>query len=215
MTSELALFSSIFPYLLTCLLIELTPGPNMGFLALVAATKGRRLGLYTVAGITLGLLIVGLLAAIGVSTLIERSNFLYEALRFGGGAYLLWIALQQWREADRVFQDLTPSAAEIRQYFRHGLTVNLLNPKAAIFYIAILPTYLHTDSNSAGSTLFEAVWLTGLYVGVATLIHLLIVVFAGTLQPVLHKDRLRKNTARTFALLLAVVAVWMVLKTAR
>lgn len=187
----------------------------MGFLALVAATKGRRLGLYTVAGITLGLLIVGLLAAIGVATLIERSDFLYDVLRFGGGAYLLWIALQQWREADGSFQDLDHSAAEIRQYFRHGLTVNLLNPKAAIFYIAILPTYLRANDSSAGSTLFEAIGLTGLYVAIATLIHILIVVFAGTLQPVLQKDHLRKNTTRIFAILLAAVAIWMVLKTAR
>lgn len=187
----------------------------MGFLALVAATKGRKLGLFTVAGITLGLLIVGLLAAIGVATLIERSDFLYDALRFGGGAYLLWLAWQQWREADESFQDLNTSASEIRQYFRHGLTVNLLNPKAAVFYIAILPTYLHASDGGGGSTLFEAIGLTGLYVGIATLIHILIVVFASTLQPVLQRERLRKNTARTFALLLAAVAIWMVLKTAR
>ena len=209
------LSSTIAPYLLTCLLIELTPGPNMGFLALVAATKGRKLGFYTVAGITLGLLTVGLLAAIGLATIIDRSDFLYETLRFGGGAYLLWLAWQQWQEADGSFLELKPSVTKIRQYFRYGLAVNLLNPKAAVFYIAILPTYLNTSDNNAGSTVLDAIGLTLIYVSIASLIHLLIVVFAGSLQPVLQKDRLRKTTARILAVLLAAVAVWMVLHTAR
>jgi threonine/homoserine/homoserine lactone efflux protein len=187
----------------------------MGFLALVAATKGRRLGFYTVAGIALGLLVVGLLAAIGIATLVDRSDFLYETLRFGGGAYLFWLAWQQWREADGRFLELRPSASKIRKYFRYGLTVNLLNPKAAVFYIAILPTYLSTSDTRAGSTVFEAIGLTLIYVTIATLVHLLIVAFAGSLQPILQKDRLRKATARILALLLAAVAVWMVLKTAR
>lgn len=187
----------------------------MGFLALVAATKGRRLGLYTVAGIALGLLIVGLLAAFGIATLVDRSDFLYEMLRFGGGGYLLWLAWQQWREADSRFLELKPSTSKIRRYFRYGLTVNLLNPKAAVFYIAVLPTYLHANDNSAGSTVFEAIELTLIYVSIATLVHLLIVVFAGSLQPVLQKDRLRKTTARALAILLAAVAIWMVWQTAR
>lgn len=187
----------------------------MGFLALVAATKGRRLGLYTVAGIALGLLIVGVLAAIGVATLIDRSDFLYETFRFGGGAYLFWLAWQQWREADGSFLELKPSVSKTRQYFRYGLTVNLLNPKAAIFYIAVLPTYVRANSTSGGSTVFEAIGLTLIYVTIATLIHGLIVVFAGSLQPVLQKDRLRQTTTRALALLLAAVAIWMVLQTAR
>jgi threonine/homoserine/homoserine lactone efflux protein len=207
--------SSLAPYLLTCLIIELTPGPNMGFLALVAATKGRRLGFSTIAGITLGLLIVGLMAAAGVATLVERSAFLYETLRFGGGAYLLWIAFQHWRESTRPSDDRALTASTMRLYFRHGLTVNLLNPKAAIFYIAILPTYLSVDLNQGGSTVLAATGLTLIYVGIATAIHLIIVMFAGTLQPLLQNDRVRKITTRGFALLLALIAIWMVLGSAR
>lgn len=187
----------------------------MGFLALVAATKGRRIGLYTVAGIALGLLIVGLLAAIGIATLIERSDFLYESLRFGGGAYLLWLAWQQWREAKGNSLELKPHVSKIRKYFRYGLTVNLLNPKAAIFYIAVLPTYVRANSDSGSSAVFEAIGLTLIYVTIATLIHGMIVAFAGGLQPVLQKDRLRQTTSRILAVLLAVVAIWMVLETAR
>lgn len=187
----------------------------MGFLTLVAATKGRRLGFMTIAGITVGLLIVGLMAAAGVATLIERSPFLYETLRFGGGAYLLWIALQHWRDSEQSSDDLALSASDMRRYFRHGLTVNLLNPKAAIFYIAILPTYLTVNLDQAGSTVLAATVLTLIYVGIATAIHVLIVLFAGTLQPLLQNERVRKTTTRGFAVLLALIALWMVLGSAR
>lgn len=206
---------TISAFILTCLIIELTPGPNMGFLALVAATKGRRLGFFTVLGIALGLLVVGLLAAVGVAAIIERSTILYEILRWGGGAYLLWLAVQQWREASRNMIDPQPNASKTFEYFRYGLIVNLLNPKAAVFYIAVLPGYLHiTDTNDSATTL-KAIWLTLVYVGIATLIHVMIVVFAGALQPALQKEKLRRNTTRSLAVLLALVAIWMVFKTAR
>lgn len=206
---------SISAFVLTCLIIELTPGPNMGFLALVAATKGRRLGFFTVMGIALGLLVVGLLAAVGVAAIIERSAVLYELLRWGGGAYLLVLAFQQWRDASRDTRDPEPNASRTFEYFRYGLVVNLLNPKAAVFYIAILPTYLRVGDNLDGSATFGAMGLTVIYVGIATAIHLLIVIFAGALQPVLQKEKLRRNTTRILAVLLACVAVWMVFTTAR
>lgn len=207
--------SSLSAYIFTCLVIELTPGPNMGFLALVAATRGRRLGFSTVAGIALGLLVVGVLAAAGVATFVDRSEFFYQTLRFGGGAYLLWLALQQWREADKPVLDAQHMSPMVRRYFRYGLTVNLLNPKAALFYIAILPTYLHSNASTESSTIAEAVWLTLIYVSIATTIHISIVLFSSTLQPVFQKEGLRRNTARGFALLLAAIAVWMVWQSAR
>jgi threonine/homoserine/homoserine lactone efflux protein len=145
--------TSISAFLITCLIIELTPGPNMGFLALVAATKGRLTGFFTVAGIALGLVSVGLLAAIGVAAIIERSVLLYELLRWGGGAYLMWLAFQQWREVSGGTLDSQPDASRVGEYFRYGLIVNLLNPKAAVFYIAILPSYLHTDGSLGRSTM--------------------------------------------------------------
>lgn len=207
--------SSLSAYIFTCLVIELTPGPNMGFLALVGATRGRRLGFSTVAGIALGLLVVGVLAAAGVAAFVDRSEVFYQTLRFGGGAYLLWLALQQWREADKPVLDAQHMSPLLLRYFRYGLAVNLLNPKAALFYIAILPSYLNSNGSTESSTVAQAVWLTLIYVSIATVIHILIVLFSSTLQPVFQKEGLRKKTARGFAILLAVIAIWMVLNTAR
>ena len=77
-------WAAIAGFALTSMLIELTPGPNMAYLAVVSATQGRRPGFAAVAGVALGLSIVGLAAALGLAALIGASPVLYQALRWGG-----------------------------------------------------------------------------------------------------------------------------------
>src|SRR5262245_32737332 len=81
----------------TCLVVELTPGPNMAYLAVLSADKGRRAGFAAVAGIAVGLLIVGVGAALGLAALVASSRWLYEILRWCGAFYLLWLAWDAWR----------------------------------------------------------------------------------------------------------------------
>ena len=68
-------------FLLTCLIIEATPGPNMAYLAVLSATHGRKAGFAATAGIALGLLLVGIAAAFGVASLISNSSLAYQILR--------------------------------------------------------------------------------------------------------------------------------------
>jgi len=91
-------WDALAPFILACVIIESTPGPNMAFLTIVSATRGRRYGFATVLGVTLGLLIIGLAAAAGLATLISKSTLLYEGLRYSGVLYLLYLALSEWRE---------------------------------------------------------------------------------------------------------------------
>ncbi|MBC2776369.1 LysE family translocator [Parasphingopyxis marina] len=196
-------------FLLTALVIELTPGPNMGYLALVSAVEGRREGLSATAGIALGLAIVGLAAAFGLAALLAASPLAFALLRWGGVAYLLWLAYEAWTSAT----ELSPSRANHRQsaarHFRRGLIVNLLNPKAGIFFIAILPGFIDPTRAIAPQTAL----LTILYVVLATAIHLTIVALAGTAQRQLSDPGRQRLARRTFAVLLAGVAFWFLLET--
>jgi threonine/homoserine/homoserine lactone efflux protein len=76
----------------SCAVIELAPGPNMAYLAVVSAGNGRRAGFASVFGFALGLCSVGIGADLGLAANIPNSQFLYEALRRGGMAHLLWLA---------------------------------------------------------------------------------------------------------------------------
>ena len=73
----------------------------MAYLAVLSASKGRRAGFAATLGVALGLLIVGLAAALGLTAIIANSRWVYEALRWGGVFYLLWLAWEGWRRQEK------------------------------------------------------------------------------------------------------------------
>jgi threonine/homoserine/homoserine lactone efflux protein len=192
---------ALLTFALTSLLVELTPGPNMAWLALVAAAEGRRVGLAAVAGVALGLAIVGLGAAAGLAALVAGSPVVYQALRWGGAAYLLYLAWDGWRDAaaEGPAPGLRPAQA-----FRRGLVTNLLNPKAAVFYVAVMPRFLPETGAAVAAASLAAV-----YVAVATLVHAGIVAVAGTAHALLSDARRERLMRRALSLALAAVAVWL------
>ncbi|MGL5010530.1 MAG: LysE family translocator, partial [Paracoccaceae bacterium] len=84
--------TAITAFTVAAVAIELTPGPNMVWLAIVAATDGRRAGYAAVAGVALGLAVIGVAAAYGLAALVAGSPVAYQVLRWAGVAYLLWLA---------------------------------------------------------------------------------------------------------------------------
>ncbi|MEP4053402.1 MAG: LysE family translocator [Litorimonas sp.] len=198
------MMENLIAFIWASILIELTPGPNMAFLALISATKGRRFGFATSAGVALGLLTIGLLAAAGVGAIVAQNPVLFQLLRWGGIAYLLYLAWEGWREAGESSPQKADTTSSDLTYFRHGLTVNLLNPKAALFYITILPTFL----SSRGADWTEIYSLTAIYVGIATAVHVLIVIFAGSFHQFLDDPKRSLWLRRVLALALALTAIW-------
>jgi len=197
-------------FALTSLLIELTPGPNMTYLALVAASKGRRYGFSTVLGVALGLAVIGAAAAFGVAAMIQSSNLMYEMLRWAGILFLLYLAYDGWRGETQTGENQGEADKRHADYFRRGLLTNILNPKAAAFYVTVLPTFLPAEAGLA-----DTMMLTGIYVAVATVIHGVIVALAGTLAPFLRDPSREQIVRRLLSLLLAGVAVWFAVGTAR
>jgi threonine/homoserine/homoserine lactone efflux protein len=186
----------------------MTPGPNMTYLALVSASEGRRAGFATVAGVAMGLAVIGVVAAFGLAEIIQASDFLYNLLRWAGVLFLLYLAWDGWRLQGH-------AAAESREahsrYFARGLFTNLLNPKAFIFYVAVLPTFI----DQRLPLIHQAMTLTAIYVGVATFVRAVIVLLAGTLEPLLNDPRRERVGRRSLSTLLAAVALWFAWSTAR
>lgn len=191
------------PFLVLCLTVELTPGPNMAYLAILSAGSGRRAGFSAVAGIALGLACVGMVAALGVAEIIRDRPLVAQGLTLCGVGYLLWLAWQTWREdsADPLEAPMTNGARGV--YFRRGLITNLLNPKAFVFYAAVLPGFI-----SGPLAVQEGLVLTLVSVAIATTVHLGIVCLAGTLKPYMRDPSRQRRTRRVMALLLVGVAIW-------
>ncbi|MAP96174.1 MAG: lysine transporter LysE [Ponticaulis sp.] len=198
------------PFLLAAFAIELTPGPNMFYIALLSAQNGRKPGYAVVAGVALGLLSVGVLSLLGFSVLVANNPWVYEILRWGGIAYLLWLALDAVLDSRKTLES-EPAATVMREAFLRGLIANLLNPKAFLFYLTLLPSFIGSDTHYTQWFIVLMV----VYVGIATLIHLVIVVMSGSVSGLLsHKDY-REKVGWGFAGLLVCVAIWIAFKTAR
>jgi threonine/homoserine/homoserine lactone efflux protein len=204
------MFTALYvPFLITTLLIELTPGPNMAWLALTSASKGRKSGFAAVAGIALGLAILGGVSAAGLSELATRSPVVFSLLRYAGVLYLLWLAWATWVGEGKL-SEASEDHSKLVAWFRHGLFLNLFNPKAAVFFVTVLPAYIEPSAGVSAQT----VLLSSSYVGIATAIHLLIVLLAGSAHNWLLQGRRKQITQRIFALMIAAIAIWFLIGTA-
>ena len=205
--------TSLLGFALTALIIEITPGPNMAYLAALSLSQGKRAGFAAVIGIALGLSVYGAAAVLGLGAIIDNSKFLYETLRWAGVVYLLWLGWDAWTseketspgDVDRL--DVQPWTA-----FRRGLVTNLLNPKAAIFYVSVLPEFIRAD---AGSVPMQTLMLSAIYVGIATVIHSVIVLLAAQLHGAIDTADKRRTIRRILAVLLVGIAIWFALTTGR
>jgi threonine/homoserine/homoserine lactone efflux protein len=196
--------SSLLAFILMSFIIEMTPGPNMAYLVVLGASRGRVAGLAAVLGVALGLALLGIAVGLGGGSLVLNNRIVYESLRWAGALYLCWLAFDSWREARQPIATVPVDRSHFI-HFRRGFVTNLLNPKAALFFIAVLPGFILGPAPSAN----ELAILVSIYVGVATLVHGLIVVLAGGLRAFLAAPQRRDIAGNIFAVLLVVIAVWL------
>jgi threonine/homoserine/homoserine lactone efflux protein len=203
-------FVDIPGFLLASLLLELTPGPNMTWLALLASTRGQKAGFATIVGITLGLGIWVVAAAFGAAAAIDAIPQLLPVLKLAGAAYLLWLAIEAWRGAETA-PATTGGDAKVAliDHVRHGLVTNLLNAKAALFFVTFLPTHLAEHLGRSGATT-GLLFLGALYLAISVVVHSGVVLAASQMQGLLSglgAIALRRGCA----LAIAATAIWLAL----
>lgn len=188
-------------FALAVLLIELTPGPNMAWLAGLAAVEGRRAGIAATAGVAIGLLLNGLLAALGLAALLQTMPQLLTGLRLAGAAMMLVLAIQTWRTTTGS-EAATAGKAKAHRPFFTGALINLLNPKAYIFFVVIVPQFL----GGAALNLANALLLALVSTVIATMIHLTIVLAGSRAHDWLSDPARTRVTRRVFAVVMLGVA---------
>lgn len=189
-------------FALAVLLIELTPGPNMAWLAGLAATEGRRTGLSAVAGVALGLLASGTLAALGLAAVLRAMPALWHMLRLAGAAMMGWMAIAAWRGAGKAAAN-GPAADGTRRAFVTGALINLLNPKAYMLFVVVAPQFL----NGEVLTLGNALLLSLVSAAIATAIHCAIVLAGSQAQAWLADSARTQWVQRGFAVIIFGVAL--------
>ena len=156
-TTNLIAFASL------AVAVVLTPGPNMIYMISRAITQGRLAGLIAYSGVALGFVAYLLGAAFGLTAIVFAVPYAYDALRFVGAAYIAWLAFEALRPGGKSpFQIRTLPVASTRRLFLMGLLTSLLNPKMAIFYLALLPNFI----DPAGNVLAQSITLGSLHIAI-------------------------------------------------
>jgi threonine/homoserine/homoserine lactone efflux protein len=135
--------SQTLAFLAAAVVLTATPGPDNLMVLSMGMSRGRRAGIAFGLGCALGCLSHTLLAVVGVSALVAASPLAFTALKWAGGAYLLWMGVQAWRHAGavRVGGD-SMAEAPLRQLFVKGLVANAINPKVVLFFLSFLPQFV-------------------------------------------------------------------------
>lgn len=171
--------TTLIAFALVALGMVLTPGPNMIYLISRSICQGRVAGLISLGGVALGFLFYMLCAALGITSLIFAVPYAYDALRLTGAAYLLYLAWQALRPNGRSpFQVRDLPQDSNRKLFTMGLVTNLLNPKAAMLYLSLLPQFIDP---SKGQVLLQSVLLGSTQIAISVAVNALIAVTAGSI----------------------------------
>ncbi|KAF0103465.1 MAG: putative transporter-LysE family [Rhodospirillaceae bacterium] len=134
---------------MAALALTMTPGPDMLLIASRSASQGRAAGFATLAGIQAGTYCHALAAAFGLSQLFLIVPHAYDAVRYAGAAYLLYLAWKTVRSgAATIAPEVGGSRYPVGMMFRQGLLTNLLNPKMALFVLALFPQFVQPEAGS-------------------------------------------------------------------
>ena len=134
--------SSTQPFVAATILLILIPGPNVALIVANSLAHGARFGLTTVAGTSAAMVIQLALTVLGMSTLLTGLAAGFEALRWIGVVYLLYLGLKAWRAPEVDLTKAAPQAKSSRAIFARGFLVSLTNPKTLLFYGAFLPQFV-------------------------------------------------------------------------
>ena len=164
----------------------LTPGPNMAYLVSRAICQGRAAALVSLCGVALGFVVYMLCAAFGITALILAIPYAYDALRLTGALYLGYLAWQTLKPGGRSPFEVSRLAPDSRtRLFAMGFLTNLLNPKIAMLYLALLPQFV---TPTGGSVLGQTLMLGSVQIVISIAVNALIALAAGSIAVFLSRN---------------------------
>lgn len=138
---------SLAAFAVTAFLLIVVPGPSVLFVISRGVTLGRKAALLTVVGNAAGVMVMVVVVAAGLGSVLERSAVLFDAIRFAGAAYLVYLGVQAIRHRRELSTVLDVTATRpSRHILREGFVVGVTNPKLIVFFTAVLPQFVDPDA---------------------------------------------------------------------
>ena len=146
----------ITEYVIAAIIIIIAPGPSVLFVIARAVSWGRKISVLTVAGNVTGSFVLSTLVALGLGPILQKWHIAYVAVQWGGGLYLIYLGIEAIRQRAVHAADMTnqgPVAPSVGKSIRDGFWVGVLNPKAIVFFAAVLPQFVDIDGGHVTSQL--------------------------------------------------------------
>jgi threonine/homoserine/homoserine lactone efflux protein len=197
---------TIWVFCLTSLALLVIPGPAVLYVVVQGAEQGRRAGLASVGGVHLGTLVHVAAATVGLSALIVASATAFTAVKLAGAAYLVYVGVRKLLGRDDPSLEPGRQRISYRRTFARGAIVNVLNPKTALFFLALLPQFVDPDRGGVWS---QALLLGLTFVALGLVTDSAYAVTAGTVGGFLRRRRrtMRYGSGLVFVGLGAVAAL--------
>ena len=145
--------TQLFLFLITSLVLIVTPGQDMVLVMSRSVALGAKAGVTTAAGVSTGLLGHTLLAGLGLGAILQSSGFLFTVIKIVGAAYLVYLGIKAFRTRPVELGRSEHHSGSLRKLFIQGAISNLSNPKIAIFYFAFLPQFVSAGTANPAGTL--------------------------------------------------------------
>jgi threonine/homoserine/homoserine lactone efflux protein len=135
-------------FVLAALVLLLVPGPAVVYIVAQSVSRGRLAGIVSMLGIQVGALVHVAAAAAGLSAILVRSATAFDAVKYAGAAYLVFLGVRRLRGDDAGKAAPARRDRGRRRLFAQGIVVNVLNPKTALFFFAFLPQFVNVERGS-------------------------------------------------------------------
>lgn len=140
-------FQHLYLFFIASLLLNLTPGNDMLYVASRSVSQGVKGGIISALGVFVGCFVHITAAVFGLSIIIARSAYLFQIIKFAGAGYLIYLGVRALiSKAPAQSTDAGPAKADHWKLFKQGVVTNALNPKVAIFFLSFLPQFIDPAS---------------------------------------------------------------------
>ncbi|WP_407494173.1 LysE family translocator [Pseudooceanicola sp. MF1-13] len=191
-------------FLLTALIVVLVPGTGVIYTLAMGLGRGRVAALWAALGCTFGIVPALLAAMLGLAAALHASAVLFQAVKFAGVAYLLWLAWQALKSGGALNVQEDSGETNGWRIAWRGVLINVLNPKLSIFFLALLPPFLSGDPASVGT---EMAVMGGTFMALTFGVFVIYGLFAAQAREViLGNARLMRWINRSFAAIFAALA---------
>lgn len=146
--------STLAVFLVTAVLLIITPGPAVMYVVARSIDQGRLAGIVSTLGIGVGTLFHVAAAALGVSALLVSSALAFNLVKYLGAIYLIYLGVRKIMAREEINQPKTVKPAALSRVFYQGVVVNILNPKTALFFFAFLPQFVDMRHGSVALQIF-------------------------------------------------------------